>query len=475
MPAKLDMVYYWLKFGKLVLLRGGKQCFMFRTIEELRKEFPALAQEFYGKPLVYLDNAATSQKPLSVIELMDKMTRLTNSNVHRAMYRLSDEVTGLYERARDVVVKFINAPGRENIIFTSGTTASINLVARSLSDAPCGFLSEKYSCVGNRCSIDGKFFGKGDVIVFTGDSHHSNLVPWQMAALRTGAEIEYTKLDEDGHWSITQLDTLLARIVESGRRVRLVAITHISNVLGIVNPVKAAVKTAHKYGALALVDGAQGIVHDKIDVIDFNCDFYAFSAHKIYGQTGVGVLYGKKDILEAVPPFMGGGDMVDRVSYEKTTYAPLPLKFEAGTPNFIGAASLAPALEFAMQLRAGEIAIEIEKNEKSVKEYLQKEFSSIEGLKWYGNAPLQKRIALYSISVQGCHPADMAQILDKMGIAVRTGLLCAEPVMNRFGVGVSSGSNTPQGMLRASFAPYNTLAEAEYFIASLKRCIGMLR
>lgn len=448
---------------------------MFNTIDELRKEFPALAQEFYGKPLVYLDNAATSQKPLSVIELMDRMTRLTNSNVHRAMYRLSDEVTSLYERARDVVVKFINAPGRENIIFTSGTTASINLVARSLADAPCGYLSEKYSCVGNRCSVNGKFLGKGDVIVFTGDSHHSNLVPWQMAALRTGAEIEYTRLDKDGCWSITQLDSLLAQIVESGRRVRLVAITHISNVLGIINPVKAAVKVAHKYGALALVDGAQGIVHEKVDVIDFNCDFYAFSAHKIYGQTGVGVLYGKKEILEAMPAFMGGGDMVDRVSYEKTTYAPLPLKFEAGTPNFIGAASLAPALEFAMLLRKDEMALEIERNEKAIKEYLQKEFSGIEGVQWYGNAPLQKRIALYSITAQGCHPADMAQILDKMGIAVRTGLLCAEPVMNHFGVGVNSGSNTPQGMLRVSFAPYNTLAEAEYFITSLKRCIGMLR
>ncbi len=447
---------------------------MIESLDDIRAQFPALEQKFYGNDLVYLDNAATIQKPLSVISLMDEMTRLRNSNVHRAMYRLSDEVTTLYESARNEVVKFINAPGRENIIFTSGTTASINLVARSLSDARCGYLSHKYSIGG--CTNNGEMFlGDGDVIVFTGDSHHSNLVPWQLAAQRCGAATDYLKLDDDGRWSVSQLDSKLASIIESGKRVRLVAITHISNVLGIVNPVKEAVEVAHRYGALALVDGAQGIVHRKVDVIDIDCDFYAFSAHKIYGQTGVGVLYGKSDILDAMPPFMGGGDMVNRVTYEKTTYAPLPLKFEAGTPNFIGAASLKPALEFAALLQEGGIATEVERSENEIKSYLQCEFEKIEGLKWYGKAPLNERIPLYSITVKGVHPADMAQILDKMGVAVRTGLLCAEPVMDRFGVGVSSDSSQPQGMLRASFASYNTLAEAEYFIASLNRCVNMLR
>lgn len=406
------------------------------TINNIRGRFPALAQQVYGKNLVYLDNAATSQKPDSVIDLLNEMNSRTNANVHRAMYKLSDDATTLYENARERVREFINAPARENVIFTSGTTASINLVASSF---------------GRR------FLSKGDVVVITGDSHHSNIVPWQLACQYAGAEVKVLPIKESGEWDMEHFEKIL------DSKVKIIAATHISNVLGIVNPLGELIKRAHDHNIPVLVDGAQGIVHLKVDVKSLDCDFYAFSAHKVYGETGSGILYGKRSLLEEIPPYMGGGDMVDTVTFEKTTYAPLPLKFEAGTPNFIANAALKPALDFAYEIRNGETGKAVEENEKAIIAFLRKELPIIKGLRIYGDG--ENKIPLFSMNIEGCHAGDIAQILDKLGIAVRTGMMCAEPVMTRFGV---------TSMVRASFAPYNTIDEAQYFVEGLKRARKML-
>ncbi len=406
-------------------------------IEDIRARVPALAQTVYGKPLVYLDNAATAQKPVEVIELLNRMNSGINANVHRAMYKLSDEATNLYEGARERVREFINAPARENIIFTSGATAAINLVASSF------------------CA---RYLKSGDSVVVTEDSHHSNIVPWQLACERVGAQLKVLHVDDNGEWRMEELDTLL------DERVKIVAAAHISNVLGIINPIEELISKAHALGIPVLIDGAQGIVHSKVDVTALDCDFYAFSAHKVYGETGSGILYGKEALLDAMPPYMGGGDMVGTVTFEKTTYAPLPLKFEAGTPNFIGSAALKPALDFAFEIHNGELGKIVEESEKEIIAFMKSALLDIEGAVLYGN--VEKKIPLFSFNVEGCHPGDIAQILDKMGIAVRTGMMCAEPLMSRFGV---------TSMVRASFAPYNTLDEAKYFISSLKRVVGMLR
>ncbi len=407
------------------------------AIQDIRDRVPALAQTVYGKPLVYLDNAATAQKPVEVIELLNRMNSATNANVHRAMYRLSDEATNLYEGARERVREFINAPARENVIFTSGATASINLVASSF------------------CA---KYLKEGDSVIVTEDSHHSNIVPWQLACEKAGASLKVLPIDENGVWSAQDIIPLL------DERVKIVAATHISNVLGIINPVKELIEIAHRYGVPVLVDGAQGIVHSRVDVQELDCDFYAFSAHKIYGETGSGILYGKEHWLEEMPPYMGGGDMVGTVTFAKTTYAPLPLKFEAGTPNFIGSAALKPALDFAWEISQGECGKAVKESESKIIAYMKGALAEIDGAVLYGES--QNRIPLFSFNVEGCHPGDIAQILDKMGIAVRTGMLCAEPLMAHFGV---------TSMVRASFAPYNTLQEAEYFISGLKRAVAMLR
>ncbi|MBE6230007.1 MAG: cysteine desulfurase [Bacteroidales bacterium] len=407
------------------------------AIQDIRDRVPALAQTVYGKPLVYLDNAATAQKPVEVIELLNRMNSATNANVHRAMYRLSDEATNLYEGARERVREFINAPARENVIFTSGATASINLVASSF------------------CA---KYLKEGDSVIVTEDSHHSNIVPWQLACEKAGASLKVLPIDDNGVWSAQDIVPLL------DERVKIVAATHISNVLGIISPIKELIEIAHKHGVPVLVDGAQGIVHSRVDVQDLDCDFYAFSAHKIYGETGSGILYGKEHWLEEMPPYMGGGDMVGTVTFAKTTYAPLPLKFEAGTPNFIGSAALKPALDFAWEISQGECGKAVKESERQIIAYMKGALAEIEGAVLYGDS--QNRIPLFSFNVEGCHPGDIAQILDKMGIAVRTGMLCAEPLMAHFGV---------TSMVRASFAPYNTLQEAEYFISGLKRAVAMLR
>ena len=307
-------------------------------------------------------------------------------------------------------------------------------------------------------SFCAKYLKEGDSVIVTEDSHHSNIVPWQLACEKAGASLKVLPIDENGVWSAQDIIPLL------DERVKIVAATHISNVLGIINPVKELIEIAHRYGVPVLVDGAQGIVHTRVDVQELDCDFYAFSAHKIYGETGSGILYGKEHWLEEMPPYMGGGDMVGTVTFAKTTYAPLPLKFEAGTPNFIGSAALKPALDFAWEISQGECGKAVKESESKIIAYMKGALAEIDGAVLYGES--QNRIPLFSFNVEGCHPGDIAQILDKMGIAVRTGMLCAEPLMAHFGV---------TSMVRASFAPYNTLQEAEYFISGLKRAVAMLR
>lgn len=412
-------------------------------ISEVRAMVPALSLRMNGQPLVYLDNAATTQKPSQVLNFLSDALKERNANVHRSMYELSDLSTTAYENAREKVRSFINAPSRENIIFTSGTTASINLVA---------------ACFCQR------FVGKGDVILIEGDSHHSNIVPWQIAAERAGAEVQVIPTDvmlgegRSGRVAVERLEELLTD------KVKILAITQISNITGLLNPVGEIISLAHSRGIPVLVDGAQGIVHSPVDVQAMDCDFYAFSAHKIYGATGVGVLYGKKDLLEALPPYMGGGDMVETVTYQKTTYAQLPLKFEAGTPNFIGAASLLPALEFAEYLREGEVGQALKEEEARIKAFMEQTLCSDPEVEVYGT-PMGDKAPIYTFNIKGINAGDLAQLLDKMGVAVRSGLMCAEPLLNSFGA---------TSALRASFAPYNTLEEAKKFVKCLERARKML-
>lgn len=415
-----------------------------RILSQVRGRVPALSGKMNGEPLVYLDNAATTQKPSQVLDFLRDAMVHSNANVHRSMYELSDRSTTLYENAREKVRSFINAPGRENIIFTSGTTASINLVA----DTFCRSLTP------------------GDEILIEGDSHHSNIVPWQLAAERNGAVVRVIPTDvmlgrgRCGRVAFEELDSMLSD------RVKILTLTHISNITGLVNPVGEIIAKAHARGIPVLVDGAQGIVHEKVDVMAMDCDFYAFSAHKIYGATGVGILYGKKELLEKMPPYMGGGDMVETVTYQKTTYAQLPLKFEAGTPNFTGAASLAPALEFAEYLREGETGQILKEEEERIISFMIEALSSDPDIEVYGREGCGlKKTPIFTFNIKGVNAGDLAQLLDNMGVAVRSGLMCAEPLINSFGA---------NSALRASFAPYNTLEEAQVFIKCLKRAKNML-
>ena len=412
----------------------------------VRHEVPALSQKMNGEPLVYLDNAATTQKPRQVLDFLGDAMVHSNANVHRSMYELSDKSTNLYESAREKVRSFINAPDRENIVFTSGTTASINLVA----DTFCRRLKP------------------GDEILIEGDSHHSNIVPWQLAAERNEAVVKVIPTDvmlgrgRSGRVAVEELDSMLTD------RVKILALTHISNITGLVNPVGEMISKAHAKGIPVLVDGAQGIVHEKVDVQAMDCDFYAFSAHKIYGATGVGVLYGKKEMLERLPPYMGGGDMVETVTYQKTTYAQLPLRLEAGTPNFTGASSLLPALEFAEYLRSGEVGAALAEEEDRIVAYMTEALASDPNIEVYGTVPEGsglKKTPIFAFNIKSVNAGDLAQLLDKMGVAVRSGMMCAEPLLNSFGVASA---------LRASFAPYNTLEEAQVFIKCLQRAKNML-
>lgn len=405
------------------------------AIDDIRSVFPALSRKVYGKNLVYFDNAATVQRPQSVIDCWNKMSVDSNANIHRAVHRLAEEATEAYESARDTVKNFINAASREEIVFTSGATASVNLVAFSFGEA---------------------FIGEGDEVIVTEAEHHSDIVPWQMLCLRKGAALKVLPVDDSGHLKVEELKSLISP------RTKIMAVTHISNVLGLVNPVKEIVAECHAKGVAVLVDGAQGIVHQNVDVQDMDCDFYVFSGHKMFAATGTGVLYGKKKWLDRMPPFMTGGEMVGTVKYTGTTFAPLPMKFEAGTQNFAGAATLTPAVQTAVSFRSQELR----ENEDAVKAYLLDKLLNDNRIHLYGvPSCLDEKIPLFSFSVTGAHHEDLALIMDKMGIALRSGQMCAEPLMDRFGV---------TGMLRASLVAYNTMEEAEYFIASLDKAIKML-
>ncbi len=406
------------------------------VVEEIRRQFPMLSRKVYGKDLVYFDNAATSQRPQSVIDEWNRITAESNANIHRAVHRLADEATQAYEAARDAVKEFLNAGGREEIIFTSGTTAAINLVAYSFGEA---------------------FVKEGDEVIVTEAEHHSNIVSWQLMCGRKKAVLKVLPVDDYGHLQIEKLDELITE------RTKIMAVTHISNVLGIINPVREIIEKCHSKNVPVLVDGAQGAVHCKVDVREMDCDFYVFSGHKLYAATGTGVLYGKKALLEQMPPYMGGGEMVGTVRFSGTTYAPLPMKFEAGTQNFASAATLKPAIEFINSLNDNEL---IRYNDE-VRDYLLDALMRDERIKLYGvpRGTNEEKIPLFSFTVNGVHHEDLALILDKMGIAVRSGQMCAEPLMDRFGV---------TGMLRVSLAPYNTMEEAEYFVKCLDRAINML-
>ena len=408
----------------------------YMNINEIRSMFPVLSRKVYGKDLVYFDNAATSQRPQSVIDEWNRISAESNANIHRAVHRLADEATQAYEGARDAVKDFLNAEAREEIVFTSGTTASVNLVAFCFGEA---------------------FVKEGDEVIVTEAEHHSNIVPWQMMCQRKGAVLRVLPVDEDGHLRIDILDQLISD------KTRIMAVTHISNVLGIVNPLKEIISICHSKGVPVLVDGAQGAVHCKVDVQDIDCDFYVFSGHKLYAATGTGVLYGKRKWLEAMPPYMGGGEMVGNVRFSGTTYASLPMKFEAGTQNFASAATLKPAIEVINLLNDNEL---MECNDK-VRDYLIEYFNRDQRIRLFGvpRGTSDEKIPLFSFTVEGIHHEDLALILDKMGVAVRSGQMCAEPLMDRFGV---------TGMLRVSLAPYNTMEEAEYFVKCLNKAIDML-
>ena len=406
------------------------------NVHEIRSMFPALSRKVYGKDLVYFDNAATSHRVQSVLDEWNRISAESNANIHRAVHRLADEATQAYEAARDAVKGFLNASAREEIIFTSGTTAAINLVAFSFGEA---------------------FVKEGDEVVVTEAEHHSNIVSWQLMCRRKGAVLKVLPVDDYGHLKVEMLDEILTE------RTKIVAVTHISNVLGIINPVKDIIAKCHAKDIPVLVDGAQGAVHCKVDVQDLDCDFYVFSGHKLYAATGTGVLYGKRKWLDAMPPYMGGGEMVGTVTFAETTYAPLPMKFEAGTQNFASTATLKQAVEFINLLNDNEL---IEYNDK-IRDYLLDYFNSDERITLFGvpRGTSEEKIPLFSFVVEGVHHEDLALILDKMGIAVRSGQMCAEPLMDRFGV---------TGMLRVSVAPYNTMEEAEYFVKCLNKAINML-
>lgn len=402
-------------------------------VEKIRAEFPILEREVYGRRLVYLDSAATAQKPKCVVAKMEELLLKANANIHRGVHLLSEEMTAEYEQAREVVRQFLGAEHREEIIFTSGATMSLNMVASSYCD---------------------KFLFEGDNVVVSHIEHHSNIVPWQLATDRRGAELRVIPVADDG---ALQLDTLEALI---DGRTKVVAITQASNTLGTRPDLARIIAKAHSVGAVVVVDGCQGVVHGGVDVKALDCDFYAFSGHKLYGPTGIGVLYGKRELLDTMPPYMGGGDMVDKVTFAKTTYAPLPLKFEAGTSNYIAAVGLAEAIKFLTSLSADDIM----QHEKELLDYATEQLLQVEGLRIYGTT--EDKSPIISFNVEGCDHYDIGMILDKQGIAVRTGHHCAEPVMARYGT---------NGVVRASIALYTTKEDIEMLIKAVKRAVLMLK
>ena len=402
-------------------------------IKKIRADFPILQRTVNNRPLVYFDSGATAQKPLSVINLTDRLMRDHNANIHRGVHHLSGKMTEMYEEARERVRRFIGAECREEVIFTSGATASINLVAYAWSE---------------------RFLNEGDNIVVSEMEHHSNIVPWQLAAERKGAELRVLPFDDRGELRFD----MLASLIDS--RTKLVAVTEASNTLATCPNLEPIVAAAHAVGAVVMVDGCQGIVHGGGRVKERGYDFYAMSGHKLYGPTGIGVLYGRKELLEEMPPFMGGGDMVDKVTFAKTTYAQLPLKYEAGTANFIGAVGLAAAIDYVESIGMEHI----ERHEQELLRYATEELKKIEGLRIYGEA--ERRCPLISFTIDGTHPYDVGMILDKLGVAIRTGHHCAEPVMTHFGV---------TGMCRASIGMYNTKEEVDILVRGVERAVMMLK
>lgn len=402
-------------------------------INSIRNDFPILGRKVNGKPLIYLDSGATAQKPECVIEAVNRMHREQNANIHRGVHRLSEEATELYEQARERVRTFIGAEQREEVIFTAGATASINTVAYAWGE---------------------RFLHAGDNIIISEMEHHSNIVPWQLLTERKGAEIRVLPFEDSGRLMVERLDDLL------DEHTRMVAVTQASNTLATRPELRPIIEKAHAAGAHVMVDGCQGVVHGGVDVTSLDCDFYAFSGHKLYGPTGIGVLYGKRELLEQMPPFLCGGDMVDRVSFAKTTYAPLPLKYEAGTANFIGAIGLGEAIEY---LRGLDL-VSIEAYERELTHYAEQQLQQIEGLRIYGTT--EDKCSIISFNVEGVHHYDLGMILDKLGIAIRTGQHCAEPVMAHYGI---------TGMCRASIAMYNTREEMDVLFKGVERAVRMLR
>jgi cysteine desulfurase/selenocysteine lyase len=402
------------------------------NVEEVRKQFPTLHQEVYGKPLIYFDNGATSQKPQVVIDAIEHYYVKENANIHRGVHYLSQKATDAYEEARRIVQHFIGAKHEYEVLFTKGTTDSINLVAYSF----------------------GELLIAGDEIIISEMEHHSNIVPWQLLCERKKTVLKVVPVLENGELDLVAYEKLLSP------KTKLVAITHASNTLGTINPIKQMVQQAHAVGAKFMVDGAQSIQHLKIDVQALDCDFYAFSSHKVFGPTGAGVLYGKEDVLNAMPPYQGGGDMIDKVTFEKTTFNVLPFKFEAGTPHIIGGITTGVALNYISQLDFEAI----HQHESALMHYAQTEMQKIDGLKIIGTAA--NKTSVISFVVDGVHPFDIGTLLDKQGIAVRTGHHCTQPLMDKFGI---------VGTTRASFAFYNTIDEVNVFLNALKRSLELLK
>ena len=401
------------------------------NIDHIREDFPILSRTVYGKPLIYLDNAATTQKPRCVVEAITEEYYSVNANVHRGVHFLSQQATELHEASRETVRRFINARSTAEIIFTRGTTESINLIASSFTDSQ---------------------MEAGDEIIISTMEHHSNIVPWQLQAERKGIKLKVIPMNDRGEVLLDEYASLFTE------RTKLVSITHMSNVLGSINPVKEMIATAHAHNIPVLVDGAQAVPHMKVDVQELGADFYAFSGHKIYGPTGVGVLYGKEEWLDRLPPYQGGGEMIQNVSFEKTTFNTLPFKFEAGTPDYVGTTALARALDYVSSIGIEAIAA----HEHELTQYAMKRMKEIEGLRIFGEA--EQKGGVISFLVKDIHHFDMGTLLDRLGIAVRTGHHCAEPLMHRLGI---------EGTVRASFALYNTFEEVDLLVEGINRVSKM--
>ena len=400
---------------------------MFLNSETIRADFPILSQEVYGKPLVYFDNAATSQKPLCVIRKIDEIYSTINANIHRGVHRLSQLATESHEEARKTVQRYIHASSSNEIIFTRGTTESINLIASSFCRSQCK---------------------QGDEIIITAMEHHANIVPWQIQGDIMGIVLKVVPITNTGEIHLKDMEALISP------KTKLIALTHASNVLGTINPVEDAVRLAHSYNVPVLIDAAQSVQHISIDVQALDCDFLVFSAHKMYGPTGIGVLYGKENRLDQLPPYQGGGEMIANVTFEKTTYTDLPFKFEAGTPDYVGSAALGEAIRYIEKIGLENICFQEEK----LLQYATEKLQQIEGLRIFGTA--KHKSPVISFLVKGIHPYDMGMLLDHLGIALRTGHHCAQPLMNVLGV---------EGTLRASFAFYNTEAEIDVLVAGIER------